>query len=96
MDTISLRLHSSIPEEMIDRFYEAGLLALLHPPIPFPCIFTQWIMNHRQHYSCGDSVGFTPNFPIKLHIVVPPQNLHNILFLITMVSVPYTNNRVNL
>ncbi len=36
--------------------------------------------NHRQLNSCGDSVGIVPNFPIKLHIVVPTQNEHNILF----------------
>ena len=32
-----LRLHFLIPEEMINLFYKAGLLALLDSPIPFPC-----------------------------------------------------------
>ena len=40
MDKLRLRLHSSIPEEMMDRFYKAGLLALLHSLVPFPCIHT--------------------------------------------------------
>lgn len=64
------RLHLSIPEEMIHLVHIGRSPGLLHSPIPFPCECIV-ALNRRQLYSCGDSVGIQPNFPIKLHIVVP-------------------------
>jgi len=50
----------SIPEERKRGFGQAGLLASLHPPVPFPCARRTVDANVRPRYSCGDSAGFAP------------------------------------
>lgn len=61
-----------IPRRNVRSFIAAGLLALLHPSdVPSHAGCTVAISSSVSIYSCGDSVGIAPNFPIKLHLVVP-------------------------
>ncbi len=65
-----LRSHFLFPEEMIDMFYigRSPGFASFSDFLPMRMHSGN---NRRQLHSCGDSVGIAPNFPIKLHIVVP-------------------------
>lgn len=65
-----LRPHFLFPEEMIAQFYR-GRSPGFASSFDFLPMRMHSGYNHRQLHSCGDSVGIAPNFPIKLHIVVP-------------------------
>ena len=65
-----------IPRRNVQSSRQAGLLALLHPLTLLPiqkCTVDCFVI--VSIYSCGDSDGFTPFFPFKLHIVVPSLEL---------------------
>jgi hypothetical protein len=68
---IEIRLHFLFPEEMyVNLAWQVSWLCVILEDT-FPCIRTVVIVFLVSIYSCGDSVGFAPNFPFKLHLVVP-------------------------